>query len=127
MQFPTELPDPVEAIKFRMEQQGLTQKDMKPYFGSDSKTSEILNGKRTLSLLMIRKLHEGLDIPAEVLIQERGGSLPGTNGLEWAKFPLAEMKKRGCFPDFTGNLNELKTYAEENITRFSGSVRSGAA
>ena len=72
MQFPTELPDPVEAIKFRMEQQGLTQKDMKPYFGSDSKTSEILNGKRTLSLLMIRKLHEGLDIPAEVLIQERG-------------------------------------------------------
>lgn len=122
--FPTDLPDPVEAIKFRMEQQGLTQKDMRPYFGSDSKTSEVLNGKRPLSLLMIRKLHKGLEIPAEVLIQERGGSLPNTNGLEWAKFPLAEMKKRGCFPEWTGSLNELRAYAEENISRFLGSVRS---
>ena len=77
-QFSTDLPDPVEAIKFRMEQQGLTRKDMRPYFGSDSKTSEVLNGKRSLSLLMIRKLHKGLEIPAEVLIQERGGSLSNT-------------------------------------------------
>lgn len=123
-QFSTDLPDPVEAIKFRMEQQGLTRKDMRPYFGSDSKTSEVLNGKRSLSLLMIRKLHKGLEIPADVLIQERGGSLPGTNGLEWSKFPLAEMRKRGCFPDWTGSLNELKAYAEENISHFLGSVRS---
>lgn len=123
-QFSTDLPDPVEAIKFRMEQQGLTRKDMRPYFGSDSKTSEVLNGKRSLSLLMIRKLHKGLEIPADVLIQERGSSLPGTNGLEWSKFPLAEMRKRGCFPDWTGSLNELKAYAEENISRFLASVRS---
>ncbi|MFK0573863.1 ImmA/IrrE family metallo-endopeptidase [Endozoicomonas sp.] len=123
-QFPTDLPDPIEAIKFRMDQQGLTQKDMKPFLGSASKTSEVLNGKRPLSLLMIRKLHKGLEIPADVLIQEKGALLPGTNGMVWNQFPLAEMKKRGCFSDFSGSLHELKAYAEENLRRFLSSVRS---
>ncbi|RDH85962.1 MAG: hypothetical protein DIZ80_00355 [endosymbiont of Galathealinum brachiosum] len=71
-QFPVDKPVPLEAIKFRMEQQGLQQKDMLKYFGSASKVSEVLNGKRPLSLSMIRKLHQGLGIPAEVLIQETG-------------------------------------------------------
>lgn len=69
-QFPIEKPEPVEAIKFRMDQQGLTQKDMVEYFGSASKVSEVLNGKRPLSISMIRKLHRGLGIPADILIQE---------------------------------------------------------
>ena len=64
-----ELPDPVEAIKFRMEQEGLTRKDMIKYLGSQSKVSEVLNYKRPLSLAMIRALTDGLNIPAEVLIQ----------------------------------------------------------
>ncbi|AMO58253.1 putative transcription regulator with HTH domain-containing protein [Endozoicomonas montiporae CL-33] len=123
-QFPTDLPDPIEAIRFRMDQQGLTQKDMKPYFGSASKVSEVLNGKRDLSLTMIRKLHDGLGIPADVLIQERGASLPDSDGILWDHFPLAEMKKRGCFPDFTGSINELKVYSEEYLRRFLGSVHS---
>lgn len=59
---------PVEIIKFRMEQNGLTQQDMQQYLGSASKVSEVLNGKRNLSLTMIRKLNKGLHIPAELLL-----------------------------------------------------------
>lgn len=64
------MPDPVEAIKFRMEQQGLTRKDLIPYIGSQSKVSEVLSHKRPLSLTMIRALNRGLGIPYEVLLQE---------------------------------------------------------
>ncbi|CAG0937185.1 hypothetical protein TFLX_06098 [Thermoflexales bacterium] len=67
--FPIGLPDPVEAIKFRMEQQGLTRKDLEPFIGNQSKVSEVLNRKRPLSVAMIRALHTGLGIPSEVLLQ----------------------------------------------------------
>lgn len=67
--FPIGLPDPVEAIEFRMDQAGLTRKDLIPYIGSQSKVSEVLNHKRPLSVAMIRALHDGLGIPAEVLLQ----------------------------------------------------------
>ncbi len=63
-------PDPVEAIRFRMEQLGLKPADLAPYIKSKSKISEILNRKRPLSLSMIRALHEGLGIPAEILVRE---------------------------------------------------------
>lgn len=66
--FPIDLPDPIEAIKFRMEQGGLTIADMKPYLGNANRVYEVLNRKRGLSLAMIRRLHHGLHIPAEVLI-----------------------------------------------------------
>jgi HTH-type transcriptional regulator / antitoxin HigA len=61
-------PDPIEAIRFRMEQQGLSVTDMKPYIGSSNRVYEVLNGKRRLSLAMIRRLHNGLGIPADALI-----------------------------------------------------------
>ncbi|MDP2434088.1 MAG: transcriptional regulator [Pseudomonadota bacterium] len=67
--FPADLPDPVEAIKFRMEQGGLTPKDLEPMIGRMNRVYEILNRKRPLTLAMIRKLHEGLGIPAESLIK----------------------------------------------------------
>lgn len=67
--FPIASPSPIEAIKFRMEQMGLSPKDLIPYIGSKSKVSEVLNGKRTLSLAMIRQLSVGLEIPVEILIQ----------------------------------------------------------
>ena len=67
--YPIDSPDPVEAIKFRMEQEGLSNTDMIVYFGSKSRVSEVLNRKRGLSLSMIRKLSSGLDIPAAVLIR----------------------------------------------------------
>ncbi len=78
--FPIGLPDPVSAIEFRMEQQGLKRKDLEPYLGSQSKVSEVLNGKRPLSLAMIRALHTGLDIPAEVLLQKPEQPLPVPGG-----------------------------------------------
>ncbi|WP_295430439.1 transcriptional regulator [uncultured Thiodictyon sp.] len=68
--YPIALPDPVDAILFRMEQQGLTRRDLVPYMGSEIKVAEVLTRKRPLSLPMIRKLHRGLGIPADVLIQE---------------------------------------------------------
>lgn len=67
--FPTGEPNAIEAIKFRMEQQKLKQVDLIPYIGSRGRVSEVLSGKRQLSLAMIRKLHKGLGIPAKALLQ----------------------------------------------------------
>jgi HTH-type transcriptional regulator / antitoxin HigA len=67
--FPIGLPDPIEAIKFRMEQMGYNQNDLAKIIGLKSRASEILNRKRKLSLEMIRQLHERLNIPTDVLIQ----------------------------------------------------------
>ena len=67
--FPMDLPDPVEAIKFEMDRRGLTVKDLEPLIGKSNRVYEILNYKRSLSLKMIWKLHEGLGIPAESLIK----------------------------------------------------------
>ncbi|WP_019447838.1 transcriptional regulator [Cupriavidus sp. BIS7] len=66
--FPLGLPDPIEAIKFRMEQAGLSAADMQPYIGNLNRVYEVLNRKRGLSLSMIRRLNRELHIPAEVLI-----------------------------------------------------------
>ena len=66
---PMDLPDPVEAIKFEMERKGLTVKDLEPMIGKSNRVYEILNHKRSLTLKMIWKLHEGLGIPAESLIK----------------------------------------------------------
>lgn len=76
-EFPMDKPDPIEAIKFRMDQQGLSHADMKQYIGSASKVSEVLNRKRPLSLSMIRRLHDGLGIPADILIQDM-------SAIEWS-------------------------------------------
>jgi HTH-type transcriptional regulator/antitoxin HigA len=63
------LPDPIEAILYYMESRGLTRADLEQYIGSRARVSEILNRKRPLTLSMIQRLHEGLEIPAEVLVQ----------------------------------------------------------
>jgi HTH-type transcriptional regulator/antitoxin HigA len=68
--FPIPLPDPIEAIKFRMEAQGLTRVDLEPFIGSRARVSEILNKRRHLTLEMIRKLERGLGIPSSVLVQD---------------------------------------------------------
>lgn len=67
--YPIDPPDPIEAILYAMESRGLTRRDLEPYLGSRGRVSEILNRKRPLSLEMIRQLHHGLGIAAEVLIQ----------------------------------------------------------
>ena len=67
--FSMDPPDPIEAIQFRMEQQGLSRKDLEPMIGSRARVAEVLNRKRSLSIDMIRRLHEQLGISAEVLIR----------------------------------------------------------
>lgn len=90
-------PTPLEAIEFRMEQAGLTQRDLVPFVGSKSKVSEVLSGRRQLSLPMVRALSAGLGIPAEVLIQEtRAGS---DEPYDPARFPTKELLNRGWFRD----------------------------
>jgi len=68
--YPIDAPNPVEAIRFRMDQYGLKDKDLIPYIGQSGRVSEVLNLKRKLTLTMIRKLHNGLKIPTESLIQD---------------------------------------------------------
>lgn len=67
--YPMDPPDPIEAIKFRMEQQGLTRKDLEGIIGTRARIAEVLDRKRSLSIAMIRRLHEQLGIPAEILIR----------------------------------------------------------
>ena len=67
--YPMDPPDPIEAIQFRMEQQGLTRKDLEPLIGSRARVAEVMNRRRGLSIDMIRRLHEQLGISAEVLIR----------------------------------------------------------
>jgi len=68
--YPIAIPDPVDAIRVRLEEEGLKQKDLVAMIGSEGVVSEVMNRKRGLSLNMIRKLHEGLDIPYEILLKE---------------------------------------------------------
>lgn len=114
--FPIELPDPLTAIRFRMEQAGLKAKDLAPFIGSPSKVSEVLNGKRNLSLSMIRSLHEGLGIPAAALLGKPRQAIPEEiPGMEWERFPVAEMLNRGWFADFRGTLREARQRTEELV------------
>lgn len=101
-------PTPIEAISFIMDQRGMKQADLVPYIGSRSRVSEILRGKRTLSLSMIRSLHTNLGIPAEILISEGMDFPPDGEDINWGSFPVAEIVKRGWVPGF-----DPKTQAEE--------------
>lgn len=123
---PVGMPDPVEAIKFRMEQLGMKQKDLIPFLGSRSKVSEVLSGQRPLSISMIRKLYAGLGIPPEVLLREPGGSfsLP-QEGIACERFPLAEMCKRGWLRH-KGSLAEAKKNARKLIGQWAAPIGSDA-
>jgi HTH-type transcriptional regulator/antitoxin HigA len=66
---PIPAPDPIEAILYMLESRGLTRRDLEPYIGSRARVAEVLNRRRRLTLSMIRRLHAGLGIPAEILIQ----------------------------------------------------------
>ena len=107
--YPMDAPDPIEAIKFRMEQLNMKQSDLAPIIGSRAKVSEVLRGKRALTLKMIRALHQHLNIPADILIS-CGSDLPIIPpGIEFNRFPLNEMAKRGWIE----KTNDMKDRAEE--------------
>lgn len=113
--------DPIESILFRMDQMQLTRKELIPFIGSISKVSEVLSRKRPLSLPMIRRLNQGLGIPADILIEdvETDRSLVDQEPeMDFTRFPLKEMLERGCFGDFEGNVQKLKDYAEDLVRKF---------
>lgn len=124
--YPQDLPDPIEAIKFFMDQKDLTQSDMVEYFGSKAKTSEVLNRKRSLSLGMMRKLVNGLGMPACIFLQDEKVDL-AVDTIDWLAFPLKDMLKKDYFTHFTGSFAELKERAEEELSSFISSVQQGFA
>jgi len=105
------MPDAIEAIKFRMEQLNLNQQALVPFIGNKSKVSEILNKKRPISLSMMRALHKGLGIPAEILLQEQGQVFPEEiPEIDWHLFPIHEMVKEGWIQiekEIKGNEEEI--------------------
>ncbi len=110
--YPIGLPDPVSAIKFRMDQANLTQRDLEPFIGSRTRVSEVLSGKRAITMAMARELHKHLGIPADVLLQKPGASLPDEiPGLDYSRFPLKAMAEAGWIP----RVQDLKDRAEELV------------
>lgn len=111
--YPVEAPDPIEAIHFRMQEQGLRQADLVPYFGTRSRVSEVLGRKRPLTIPMIRALSSGLGISAETLLGSDPIAPPHTKNddVDWGGFPIKEMVARGWIQKLTsksvGSTEEL--------------------
>ncbi|MGH8547448.1 MAG: ImmA/IrrE family metallo-endopeptidase [Methylococcales bacterium] len=126
--FPFQAPDPIEAIEFRMVEQGLRQRDLVPLLGSRSRVSEVLARKRPLTVQMIRSLSIGLGIPLETLVADPTRKSVATvdlgGTLDWGKFPVREMEKRGWFSSL-----KVKTRgsAEEMVKAFLAQVGTGLA
>lgn len=126
-QFPFETPGPIDAIEFRMQEQGLRQRDLVPLIGSRSRVSEVLARKRPLTVQMIRSLSLGLGIPLEALIAEQSTTsnqtvAPDDASLDWSKFPIREMQKRG----WLASAKARSASVEELVKDFLGRVSSGA-
>ncbi len=105
--YPIEPPDPIDAIKFRMDQQNLKQIDLVPYFGTRGRVSEVLNRKRPLTIPMIRSLAVGLGISTETLVGLSSDEPNATrkSDVDWAKFPAKEMIARGWIAKVTDKKN----------------------
>lgn len=127
-QVPMGYPSPIAAIEFRMEQAGLSPRDLVPFIGSRAKVSEVLSGKRPLTMPMARALHEHLGIPAEVLLQEPGATMDEPlAGPECDRFPLKAMASLGWIrklPDLAAHAEEL---VGDLIRRAGGPAVAGAA
>ncbi len=107
---PIPTPSPVAAIEFMMDQRGLTQRDLIPFIGSASKVSEVLSGKRDITMAMARALHKHLGIPAESLLGDSSVSLDDDDlGIQWSRFPLKQMAERG----WVDKGKDFKDHAEE--------------
>ena len=118
---PMGLPSPVAAIEFRMEQQGLAPRDLVPFIGSRGKVSEVLSGKRPITMPMARALHEHLGIPAEVLLREPGLTADqAERDIQWQRFPLREMAKRRWVPAVSDLSDQAETLTKDLIARAGG-------
>jgi len=109
--------DPIEAIKFRLDQEGKSNRSLIPYIGSASKVSEVLSGKRKLSLNMIRALHNHLGLSYEALMSEHRPTVE--LDIEWTAFPLKEMLERQLCPGYL-KIGDVKEYAQECVENFFG-------
>lgn len=98
-EYPIAPPSPLAAIRLRMDQMELSPKDLIPFLGARSRVSEVLAGKRPLSLAMIRALHEGLRIPLESLVADSTDDEP-VEEIPWDRFPVRELMNRGWMEDF---------------------------
>jgi HTH-type transcriptional regulator/antitoxin HigA len=115
--FPEHLPDPIDAIKFRMEQAGLKPADLVPFIGPAGRVSEILSGKRQLTLEMVRALSNGLGIPAKVLIQKPAQGTPFQN---WDTALVKVMAQRGYFGGKTLKTDTKAALIDSFIGAFAG-------
>jgi len=116
--FPIPRPTPLEAIRFRMEQGGLTPRDLIPVFGSRAKVSEVLSGKRQLNLSAARALHEHFGIPADVLLQQpQAIDEQAQTPVEYKRYPLKEMAKRGWVRDTPRIDEDAQELINELISR----------
>jgi HTH-type transcriptional regulator/antitoxin HigA len=105
--YPVESPDPIDAILFRMNEKGLKQTDLVPYFGTSSRVSEVLNRKRPLTVQMIRALTIGLGISAETLVGAALSDSPlDKKSVDWSKFPVKEMAHRGWIKSLGKTTND---------------------
>jgi HTH-type transcriptional regulator/antitoxin HigA len=108
---PMGYPTALAALRFRMEQAGLSPRDLIPFLGGRAKVSEVLSGKRPLTMQMARALHTNLGIPADVLLQQPGAELPSAlDDVDWKRFPLTEMAKGGWIkkkPDLLAHAEEI--------------------
>jgi HTH-type transcriptional regulator/antitoxin HigA len=125
---PMGFPGAVAAIEFRLEQAGLTQRDLVPFIGSRAKVSEVLSGKRQITMPMARALHEHFGIPAEVLLQEPGASLEDPlAGIEWNRFPVKAMARLGWIPKIKNVESRAQELVGDLIRRAGGRAVAAAA
>ena len=109
--FPLAPPSPLAAIRLRMDQMELSPKDLIPFLGARSRVSEVLAGKRPLSLAMIRALHEGLRIPLESLVAESPDDQPAED-IQWDRFPVRELLKVGWITDCSAPKGKRLSFAD---------------
>jgi HTH-type transcriptional regulator / antitoxin HigA len=118
---PMGYPSVLEAIRFRMEQAELSPRDLIPFIGSRAKVSEVLSGKRSLTMQMARALHADLGIPADVLLQQPGAELPNPlKDIDWKRFPLLEMAKRKWIKMRRNLLDHAEEIMRDLIARAGG-------
>ncbi len=121
-------PSPIAAIEFRMEQAGLRPADLAPFIGSRAKVSEVLSGKRAITMPMARALHEHLGIPGDVLLQEPDVDLNNPfSDIEWSRFPVKSMAKLGWIPDGCDLSGRPEHIMRDLIDRAGGLDVAGAA
>lgn len=123
---PIPSPDPIEAVKFRMDQMGLTAADVAPCFGGRTRVYEVLGGRRDLNVGMMRALNEHLGIPAEILLGRPAAHSPDSPDYDWRRFPIREMMKLGWVSKVEDVAGEGEGLVEDFLTGALGDASAAA-